>query len=369
MSVRARAVDVFTLPIQTQPPATGRHALGQATQFSAPRPSLAREAPCSPPGPQHYDGPMSSYPPYPYAAESEPESPIIDRSDKHRVWQLVCGVIAVIVAEFAAGTVSVLMFAVEHRATPASYSDLSGVELLTGMCVGAAVAIVSYVLIMRFVAQAPGLGLRGRFIGFETLIGLGVGTVLIAVSVGIIAVLGGYRITGIHASAGMLAPLAAGIGAGFMEEIFFRGFLLRLLDAWLGSWWALLISSLVFGAVHVTNPGATTLGTIGIMISAGALLGGAYLLTRKLWLPIAIHVSWNFVQGGIFSSSISGTGQSDGLLSSVWAGPDWLTGGPMGIEGSIVTVAVALLAAGGILHLAVRQNMIVGRDARKLRAT
>ncbi|MYM20681.1 CPBP family intramembrane metalloprotease [Brevibacterium sp. 5221] len=311
---------------------------------------------------------MSSYPPHPYAAAEAPHRPAVERSDRHRVWQLVAGAVAFVLAQLVAGTVSVLAHVFNTGALVGSTGELTGGEYLIGMCAGALVALVLYALIVGTIGKAPWLGLRGSSVPLEIAIGLGVGAVLIAGSVGLIALFGGYRITGVEVSGGILLALAAGIGAGFMEEILFRGFLLRILDAWLGTWWALILSSVLFGAVHLTNPEATWLGTVGIMVSAGGLLGGAYILTRRLWLPIAIHISWNFVQGGIFSSDISGTGDSHGLFTAQWPGPAWLTGGTMGMEGSVLTIAVAVIAAGGILHLALKHGMIVGPVRRERRA-
>jgi membrane protease YdiL (CAAX protease family) len=61
-----------------------------------------------------------------------------------------------------------------------------------------------------------------------------------------------------------------------------------------GTWIALVVSSPLFGVAHALNPGATFSSTIGIALQAGVMLGLAYSLTRRLWLPIGIHIGWNF---------------------------------------------------------------------------
>lgn len=103
------------------------------------------------------------------------------------------------------------------------------------------------------------------------------------------------------------------------------------------------------------------------MIEAGLLLGAAFLLTRRLWLAIGIHIGWNFAQAGIFSINVSGSGiGAGGLLTSSMDGPIWLTGGSMGIEGSALTVLVGLGGGIVLLVLAHRRGNLV-RAARPRR--
>ena len=231
--------------------------------------------------------------------------------------------------------------------------------LLIGACVGAAIAIGGYLLIVGPLGGSPGLGLRGRGKLAELAVGLLLGTALVTLAVGLITLLGGYRITGISPSPQLLVPLAIGIGAGVIEEVLFRGVLLRVLDSWLGSWAALAITSLLFGLIHLTNPGASVLTALGLVVVAGVLLGAAYLLTRRLWLVIGIHIAWNTVQAGVFSSIVSGTGTQSGLLVAEMQGPAWLTGGSMGMEGSLVTVVLGFAAGIVMLVLAARRGHLL----------
>jgi uncharacterized protein len=115
--------------------------------------------------------------------------------------------------------------------------------------------------------------------------------------------------------------------------------------------------------LHLVNPGATLLNAAAISIEAGVLLAAAYMLTRRLWLCIGIHIAWNFTQGGIFSVAVSG-GQSKGLLRSNMVGPDWLTGGAFGAEASVVALAVCLAAGITLLVLAVKRGNVVSPGQR-----
>jgi uncharacterized protein len=114
----------------------------------------------------------------------------------------------------------------------------------------------------------------------------------------------------------------------------------------------------VFGLLHLLNAHASLQGAVAIMLEAGVLLAGAYLMTRRLWLPIGIHIGWNFTQGGVFGVAVSGT-PATGVLRGVLSGPSWLSGGIFGAEASIVAVIIGLIAAGTFLTIAVRRRHIV----------
>ena len=62
----------------------------------------------------------------------------------------------------------------------------------------------------------------------------------------------------------------------------------------------------MFGAAHLGNPNSTYFAAFCIAVEAGILLGAAYMLTRSLWLPMALHAAWNFTQGEIFDVNVSG---------------------------------------------------------------
>ena len=180
---------------------------------------------------------------------------------------------------------------------------------------GAPLALLGYWLLVRFVGGRPVIELCGRWAALrEFLVGLAIGALLMCAVIAVLALLGSYHMADVGWSTGILAGLGAGVLAGFTEEIFFRGILLRLIEGWLGTWWALVITSFLFGISHLGNAHATVFGAVALMLEAGILLGACYLLTRRLWLAIGVHIAWNFVQGGIFGSEISGMGTGRGLV-------------------------------------------------------
>ena len=219
--------------------------------------------------------------------------------------------------------------------------------------------VLGYWLLVRFVGGRPVIELGGRGAALrELLAGLAMGALLMGAVIAVLALLGSYHVVDVGWNTGILVGLQAGIVAGFTEEILVRGVMLRLIEGWLGTWWALAITAVFFGAAHLGNPQATVFGAAAIALEAGILLGACYLLTRRLWLAIGLHAAWNFVQGGIFGSDISGIGSGRGLIEARFTGPDLLTGGVMGIEASVVAVALCT-AAGVAMLLAVRRRGLV----------
>ena len=127
------------------------------------------------------------------------------------------------------------------------------------------------------------------------------------------------------------------------EEILFRGILFRWMDEKWGFPIALIVSALLFGALHWGQPGASWWSSLAIAVEAGLLLGSAYKFAGNLWLPIGIHWAWNFVQGNIFGFEVSGLDAGESLLKATIEGPDILTGGIFGAEASIITFVLGLV--------------------------
>lgn len=158
---------------------------------------------------------------------------------------------------------------------------------------------------------------------------------------------------GLAGFAAIATPLAFATIAGVGEEIVFRGGVFRILEDSFGTLVALVLSAALFGLIHAANHGATTVSTVAIALEAGILLAAAYIASRNLWLPIGIHIGWNFAEGGIFGAAVSG-GQATGIIKTSYTGNELLTGGAFGPEASVVAVGVCLAAALIFLVIGVR---------------
>ena len=182
---------------------------------------------------------------------------------------------------------------------------------------------------------------------------------------------GGMQVDGLRGGIGDLwAMLSLALISSLFEELVFRGIVFRHLETLLGSWAALALTSAFFGASHLGNPGATLFAAFAVAMEAGLLLGAAYMLTRRLWLAIGLHAAWNFTQGWVWSVPVSGGTAPGGLLLTRFHGPEWLTGGPFGLEASLVALVVVTMA-GALLLVAVqrRGHLIAAPWWRKLGQT
>ena len=181
--------------------------------------------------------------------------------------------------------------------------------------------------------------------------GLLTGAGLATCSIALLMAVGGYRIAGSNGlSATVITPLAMMTFVGVFEEVLSRGIVFRIAEQSLGSWAALAISSLLFGLAHLPGENAGALAIV-ITVVAGVLFGAAYLMTRRLWLGIGIHIAWNYTLGSIYSIAVSGH-EAKGLLQGTIFGPDWLTGGQYGLEASVFTLIVLATVAAYLLRRA-----------------
>jgi len=135
--------------------------------------------------------------------------------------------------------------------------------------------------------------------------------------------------------------LLASLSVAFMEELVFRGYLFQNALLSLSENQAILISSIVFGLMHVFNPNVNFLAMIVISV-IGVLLAICYLKTQGLHFPIGLHFTWNFFEGYIYGFPISGN-KVEGILVTIVKGPAWLTGGNFGPEGGLIGLIVSLI--------------------------
>ncbi|MGG6295608.1 CPBP family intramembrane glutamic endopeptidase [Leptolyngbya sp. AN02str] len=233
------------------------------------------------------------------------------------------------------------------------------VPLVTGVFIIASLLIVylsyAYFVERRSVSELA-LPPLGRELGIGLLLGFGLFTtcVLIAMAFGL------FRIEGIAGWQNLVTGVTwVTVITPFTEELVFRGVWFRILEGVFGSWVALVLSSLWFGYVHSGNAGETFVGVAAIAIVFGPMLAAPYMVTGRLWISIGIHIAWNYTMGKVYSGAVSGGEQMQGLFKTTFQGPDLLTGGSAGMEGSLIAVLVATTFTVVMLVLAVRRGSIV----------
>lgn len=150
-----------------------------------------------------------------------------------------------------------------------------------------------------------------------------------------------------------LAILFQFIIVAWWEELAFRGIILQNIAKGLNIKWGVIISTLGFGLIHAGNPNATVLSTILIMIITLKLVY-AYLKSGQLWLPIGLHLGWNFFQASVFGFASSGH-MSPSMIAQTPVASDWLSGGAFGAENSIFIVPFTLVSF-YVMHVWVKQS-------------
>jgi membrane protease YdiL (CAAX protease family) len=149
--------------------------------------------------------------------------------------------------------------------------------------------------------------------------------------------------SGVAVAGGLGIWLVIFLIVGWQEELLSRGYHLQTLESGLNTFWAVLISSSVFGVLHLGNPGASWVSTLGILL-AGLFLALPYILTRQLWLSIGLHIGWNFFEGVVFGFPVSGL-DTFRLMRHTISGPELWTGGAFGPEAGLLVIPAILLGS------------------------
>jgi membrane protease YdiL (CAAX protease family) len=142
----------------------------------------------------------------------------------------------------------------------------------------------------------------------------------------------------------MAAVFLVFIIVGWQEELLSRGYWLQNMEEGLNLFWAVLLSSSFFALAHLGNPNSSWIAILGLVL-AGVFLAFGYLRTRQLWLPIGLHIGWNFFEGPVFGFPVSGLTDMPRLLIHTVNGPEIVTGGAFGPEAGLVIIPAMVLGA------------------------
>jgi membrane protease YdiL (CAAX protease family) len=200
---------------------------------------------------------------------------------------------------------------------------------------------------------AQGLPRRGA--GRDAALGVAIGAGMVGFA-GLVVVLLGDLTLNVTLSAQtlLLALLQLWILAtgAMAEEVMFRGYPFQRLTEAVGAIGATVLLSVMFAALHLSNPHAA-LWSWGFLNTAavGVVLAVAYLRTRSLWLPWGIHFAWNFALGVGLGLPVSGLTQFAVVVEGEASGPEWLTGGSYGLEASATGFAAILLGLAAVVLL------------------
>jgi uncharacterized protein len=179
--------------------------------------------------------------------------------------------------------------------------------------------------------------------------GVPIGFIMLSILLLLIAARQGFSLDGV--AVGGAAAVGLGvlyfigfIFVGMFEEFSFRGYMQSTLSSGIGFWPAALILSILFGAIHLGNSGEAKIGAF-MAGCFGLVAAFALRRTGNIWYPIGMHASWDWGETYFYGTPDSGILAQGHFLNSSFHGPDWLTGGSVGPEGSWFVFLVMILWA------------------------
>ena len=228
------------------------------------------------------------------------------------------------------------------------------VDDATWVLVSGVVAAVLALGTYRYATQRIEKRRASELAGFRWVVpGTLAGAALFGVVMLVIWLFGGVGPVTFNSWIGLAAMSSLMITVAVIEELLFRGVLVRMVTERFGGWVALAVSAPLFGLPHLLNQGTDLVGALSITVCAGLLLGGAYLATGSLWLPIGLHLGLDVAESAIFGIVTVDNPLPDfSLYHPVLTGPDLLTGGVGGVEASLVTLTVLTVPAVALIWCA-----------------
>ena len=238
------------------------------------------------------------------------------------------------------------------------------------------ILIVSFVPVLlaiwawvRFVERRPfwTLGLERAGAVSKYVRGMLTGFIMFAASIGTLAVFGTVsmgrgdpRQEGLNALGGVLLVYLGWAIQGPTEEVLCRGWLLQTQGARYRPWVGIVISALVFALLHSLNSGFNLFAALNLILFG--LFAALYVLYEGgLWGIFGWHAAWNWAEGNVFGTQVSGTQPVGGVLFNLRTnGPAWVTGGAFGPEGGLIVTFILFV---GIAILLVRSRAFGARSS------
>ena len=222
------------------------------------------------------------------------------------------------------------------------------VEQMIRWTISIFLVIFLYIILFKIYERRKISEFAFRPAGRENIMGFLLGGLLVGSIILILLISGSISFTVLNPVTIIFKPLILFILLALMEEIIFRGIIYRITEQSLGTWIALIISAILFGIVHITNDHADFPGILSAA-SGGIMLGVMYTIKGRLWLPLSIHVGWNFFQY-FFGLPVSGVVDFQYFMNASREGPAWFVGGGFGIENSFITIFLILGLSGFLLY-------------------
>jgi uncharacterized protein len=298
------------------------------------------------PGPESFPSAAQPPPGPPWKKQSGWDAIIVGPHGVRAVWRIVLFIVLCLISVLILRSIErVVIIALHLRVGLFTAGGFFSQELILA---GGAIAATA---VMSRLERRPfgdyGMPWRGA-LGARFWQGAIWGTAQVTILMLLIAALGGYSFGGLAMSASSLLRYAvewAGVFfvVGIFEEFFFRGYLQFTLASATRFWPAATLTSLIFGAVHLGNPGEGWIGAVSVFV-IGMFLCFTLRRTGNLWFAIGWHAAFDFGETYLYAVPNSGIVLPGHLLAASIHGPRWVTGGSVGPEGSAAAFATVALA-------------------------
>jgi hypothetical protein len=194
-----------------------------------------------------------------------------------------------------------------------------------------------------------------------------VATGMVLTFVGLIALLGEFNIIEFRSMSKLINNLLMFSTGALLQEVVLLCVIYRLIEEWAGSWISLFLSLTLFAGLHLLNE-TETLASVFMLMLSSLILIAPFILTRRIWVSWGFHAAWNFMQAGVFGMANSGI-MFEGWMVTEISGPEWITGGAVGLEATYLSVGLDFLIGVVILIMAIKAGQFVPLGWRRLKAS
>ena len=140
-----------------------------------------------------------------------------------------------------------------------------------------------------------------------------------------------------------MAFLPAWMIQGFEEEFILRAILMNQMAARGKIELAIIANSIIFSIFHLGNADFSPMAFVNIFL-IGIIFSLIFYINDSIYMPAAAHTFWNMTMANIYGITVSGNSSIPvTLFKTKLKGPDLISGGGFGLEGSIITSLILVI--------------------------
>ncbi len=280
-------------------------------------------------------------------------------------WRLLIQTMVFLALTFCISIVALIPYILLFGTNTTGFAFLAFGEIVQILPLTASVFLARRFLDKRSISSL-GLKLEWRALA-DIVVGIVITFVMMGLIYAIMSLLGWIKFEGfawqvdppLTVIGNFLLVLFVFLLVGWSEELLSRGYHLQTIASGLNIFWGVVLSSIIFGVMHLMNPNSNWISAVGIFF-AGLFFAFGYLRTGQLWLPIGMHIGWNLFEGCVFGFPVSGLDVYR-LTRIQVTGPDLWTGGAFGPEAGLVVLPALIVGAMLIFLYTLRRKAVLSK--------